>query len=243
MPKTLIDAPAPVKARPTPPRRYLAIRAELLPTEIVDGRRVARLQRRLLIGLLTLVALLAVWFVGEKFRTSDARDDLSAARNQNSNLLHQAEKYGPLVQAQSGTKQINSTLISLMAGDLQWKPLLASLRTAAPKGVSVTSINGTMTAGAAQTTTSSSSSKPGLAVLNDTGKSQVGLLTITGTAPDKNSIAAYTDALSGLKGLASALPTQVQGAEKQFTFTVTAILTSDALGGRYSTASSADGSH
>ena len=73
----------------------------------------------------------------------------------------------------------------------------------------------------------------GSAVLNETCTPAVGQLTVSGTAPDKRTVAAYADELATVKGLAAPLVSTVQVQQHGVTFTVTAVSTSDALGGRY----------
>jgi Tfp pilus assembly protein PilN len=117
-----------------------------------------------------------------------------------------------------------------MVGDLSWTQLLATLRKSAPPGMTITNVLGSTTVGAADTA-------GGLGILNRTGKPQVGMLTISGTAVDKNSVAAYLDALTKVPGLAAAFPASVTKQGGKMLFAATVIITSDALGGRYSASS------
>jgi hypothetical protein len=78
----------------------------------------------------------------------------------------------------------------------------------------------------------------GVGVLNQTGQQPVGNLTIDGTAPDKNTVAAFVDGLATVPGLAAPYPASVASivGGHQVTFTVNVIVTSSALGGRYAAA-------
>jgi hypothetical protein len=73
-------------------------------------------------------------------------------------------------------------------------------------------------------------------VLNQSGKLQVGSLTIIGTAPDKNAVAAYIDSLAKVAGLAAPYPASLATTGHTLTFSASVIITSDALGGRYAPA-------
>lgn len=236
MSTTLTPRPSP---RPSPgpmyttsgPVRFVAIRADLLPEELITSRRVVRLKRKVVIGLAGLLVLLIAWYALSAWGTSGAKDALSAAQHKAVTLQNQQKQYQPLVTAQGQATQISTALTQLMAGDVQWKSMLAKVRSSAKNGVTVDSVNASMTAGAAgagQTPTAG-----GLSVLNQSGKQQVGTLTITGSAPDKNAVAAYVDTLAKVKGLAAPFPASVTGVGGKLTYSVSVIITSDALGGRY----------
>lgn len=231
---TLPPAPAPEpRLAPNNPGRFVSIRASLLPAEITDKRRLGALKRRIAVGLAALVVVLVAWYGYGMFQTSQANSDLSTAQRRTQSLQAQQQQFGPLVAAQAQSAQIKKQLTQLMVGDVRWKDMLAMLKANATGGIKLDGISATMTAGGAST--GSASGFGGLSVLNQSGKQQVGTLTITGTAPDKNSIAAFIDRLSKLKGLAAPFPANVAGDKGALSFTANVIITSDALGGRYAT--------
>lgn len=217
------------RPRPGTSARFVAVFAELLPQEVIDARRLTEFKRRIAIGLAVLLIVLIGWFALEKWGTSSANGDLSNAQGQTRQLQHQVTQYAPLISAQSGAAVIQESLTKLMAGDLQWKDMLTTLRASARHGVTLTGVTGTITAGG----TGQAATPSGLSVLNQTGKAQVGTLTITGTALDKNAVAAYVDALAQVKGLAAPFPASVTTTSGSLTFSVSVIMTSDALGGKY----------
>jgi Tfp pilus assembly protein PilN len=236
----LPEAPAP---QPAPPpaevTRFVAIRANLLPDEIADARRVRFMIRKVGVGLVAVVALVICGYGVSAWQTSSAKGSLAAAERKSASLMNQQRKFAPLVLAQSQAASIKVELTKLMVGDLSWTSMLATLRKGAPAGMTITNVMGTTTVGAASTTTDAAAG--GLGVLNRSGKEQVGTLTITGTAPDKNSVAAYIDALAKVPGLAAAFPASVTGQGGKLVFTANVIITADALGGRY--AAPAQGGH
>jgi hypothetical protein len=73
----------------------------------------------------------------------------------------------------------------------------------------------------------------GLDVLNTSGQVAVGSITITGSARDKNSVAAFADKLTTVKGIAAPFVSSVTGAKGDITFSVNALITANALGGRF----------
>jgi Tfp pilus assembly protein PilN len=216
---------------PAAPARYLDIRADLLPHELVLDRRVARVKRRAVIALVLVVLLLGAWYALARWSTAGDRDDLRSAQQLNAQLLAEQQKYQPLVDAQNQTTAINNALKQLMVGDLSWTDMLITLRAKAPNGVQIGSVTGTITSGAA--TANNSSTNGGLSILNESGKPEVGTLTINGSAADKNQVAAYVDSLGKVSGLASPFPASVTSTGNRVSFSVQVIITSDALGGRY----------
>jgi len=209
------------------------VRANLLPQDIIDKRRLRETKRVMAIGLAVLVVLLVAWYGFAMLQTRQAKSDLSSAQETTISLQHQQQQFGPLVAAQAQSAAIKSELTKLMVGDLQWKDLLATVRSNAKGGVVITGVSATMTSGAASAP--GNVTALGLGVLNQSGKQQVGTLTIDGTAPDKNAVAAYIDSLAKVTGLASPFPASLTGQKGALTFSASVIITSDALGGRYAT--------
>lgn len=213
--------------------RAVSVRAWLLPDEIISARQVKALRKQVLIGLVVVVVLLIGWFGLSKWQTSSANSNLHRAHEQGVSLQDQQSRYAPLVEAQTQITSIKSQLQTLMTGDLSWKTMLTTLQSKAPRGVAFDSVNGIVTAGGAAVP---GSTPAGSTVLNMTGKPTVGQLTITGTAPDKRSVAAFSDALATVPGLTAPLISNVTVAEKTVKFSVSVVITSDALGGRYAAA-------
>lgn len=211
------------------PLRLLPITANLLPPEITDARRTRKVRRVAAAIVAGALVLTAVWYFVAKQQTSHAQSSLDQAEQQSVSLTHKEASYANLVKVQADAAAINTKLSALMANDLQWWQLLPALNAAAPAGVTLTSVSGTLaTAGAASATP----------VPGTTGPAAVGSLTISGTAPDKNSIAAFLDALSLVKGLSNPYTSGAQsGTGSTLTFSMHADINSTALGGRFVTAS------
>lgn len=238
---TILDrrsAPARPPAEPPsgPMPRMLAVRADLLPDEIVVGRWERATQRRVIIGLALVLASLIAGYGFSWLQTHNANDDLSAAQNEIVTLTQKQQDFGPLVAAQAKTAQVQQMLGGLMANDLDWAKLLADVRSQAGNGVDVTNITATVSNVA--TVGSAPATGGGLGVLNASGQAQVGTLTISGSAPSKDAVAAFVDRLGGVTGLAAAFPANVAGNNGKYTYSVNVLLTSDVLGGRFTLKSS-----
>ena len=223
IPPTPSPKPTPTSAE----SRYVAVRARLLPDEIVSARQTEVVRKQVLFALVAVVVLLVGWFGLSWWQTHSANSDLSSAQSQSTRLQQQQKQFTPLVQAITDTANINGQLDKLMIGDLSWNQMLTTIRAKAPNGVAIVNIGGVVTGGAASAGTTTPD--PGSSVLNSTGKASVGQVTITGTAPDKRSIAAYADALARVQGLTAPLISSVQGTAHALAFTVTVVITADAL--------------
>ena len=227
-------SPSPAPSRPAAGEvRFVAVRANLMPGEVLSGRQAVVVRKQVLLGLVAVVVMLIGWFGVSWWQTRSANDDLANAQRQGVALQSQQNQFTPLVQAQAQITDIRTQLQEVMVGDLSWKTMLSTVRDKAPTGVSVTSISGDVTAAAG--------TPSGSDVLNQTGSASVGQLTINGGAADKRSVAAYADALAKVPGLTAPLISSVQSGTTALTFTITAVITTDAFGGKYATASDGTG--
>jgi Tfp pilus assembly protein PilN len=212
--------------------RFVAVRASLLPDEVITSRRTQLVRKQVLLGLMIVVALLIAWFGISWWQTSASHSDLDDAQHRTVALHDQQHEFAPLVNAQADASAIRTHLQKLMVGDLSWKAMLTTLRSKAPAGINLTTVTGKVTTAIATNNSASTTS----GVLNQTGKASVGTLSVTGTARDQRSVAAYADRLATVKGLTAPLISSVTAADHTLTFTVDLIITTEALGGRYTLA-------
>lgn len=221
------------------PRRLVRISANLLPAEVVGDRRLAALKRRLAAALFAVVILLGAGYGYSRWQTSHALDALQSAQNEADAVLAQQSSYARLVNVQAELATVQQELAGVMTNDMEWSRLLGALSDDAPPGVTITGVTGAVTGAGGATSGSGSASY--VQVLNRTGRSTVGTLTVSGTAPSKAAVAAYVDALAKQRGLAALYPSSVSGDHASWTFTLAAQLTEDVLGGRFSAPSTTNG--
>jgi Tfp pilus assembly protein PilN len=220
--------------------RFVSVQAQLLPDEIVGGRQLLSLRKQVLAGLIAVVISLIGWYGASKWQTMSANSTLHRAQHERVKLQAEQNQFAPLVQTQNQIATIKTQLAQMMTGDVPWKNVLITLRAKAPAGVGIDSVDGTVASGAAAGSSALSSS----AVLNESGKPAIGQLTVSGTAPDKRTVAAYADNLATVAGLTAPLISNVTAEETGVKFTITAVITAEALGGRYATTSAgATGGH
>jgi Tfp pilus assembly protein PilN len=227
------DHPAPAaaadEAMRSEPGHLIRISANLLPEEIVAARRLVRLKRKLVVGLAGLVVVLVTGYGYSWWQTNNTQGDLANEEFASQQLTRQLQAFTPLVDAQTKTTLIRSELATAMTNDLQWTKLIGTLNQSAGSTVQITSMDAQITADSAN-----GALVPDANPLNDSGLQVVGNLTLTGSANDYRTVAAFVDTLSTVKGLAVVDPAEVTTDHGNVTFSVTLSLTTDALGGRFS---------
>jgi hypothetical protein len=214
--------------------RVLNIAANLLPDEIVAGRRARRARAVVLVALLVVVALLGGWFLYANHRVGLADDDLNGVTTEATMLQQSQTRYQDVVDVQTQTQTIAKQLTTLLGNDLPWATLLNTVRdTGTSSGVTVQGLVGSLNAAAGS---------PATAMLpNASGVTTIGTITITGTGPDKPSIAQYVDALGQLRTVASPYLTTASQSSGGFTFSISVDITSQARCGRFTTKCKATG--
>lgn len=214
--------------------RFVPIRAHLMPNEIISDRQALVVRKRVIVGLIAVVVVLIGAFTMSWWQTRSANGDLATAQRQGVALQSQQNQFSPLVRAQAEITSVQTQLQKLMVGDLSWHAMLTTLRAKAPSGVELSNVSGTVTAGGGTGGPAGVVTAPDPAsILNDSGSAAVGELSITGTAPDKRTVAAYADALATVQGLTAPLISNIQASIRPVTFTITVVITSASLGGRY----------
>jgi Tfp pilus assembly protein PilN len=207
------------------------VQADLLPIEIVEARRTRKI-RRLVITFVAAVALvLAAWYGLTVMQTSSATDDLNQAEDSVQTLTRQQRNFTELVAVQSDSEAIKKQLATLMATDLQWSKLLATLQAAAPKGITITGVTCSITDKTGTKTSGQAAPQLPGAVTDS-----VGTITLTGNGTNKTVIAAYVDALSRVTTVANPLLGDVSQTGDAYAFSVRLDITKPALGGRFTSA-------
>ncbi|GGQ64548.1 PilN domain-containing protein [Couchioplanes azureus] len=212
--------------------RLLTISARLLPDEIVARRRTRRI-RILMIAVVILVAMgCAAWIVHAKRLEQEADRELTAATSKVAALQRQKGEFAPVVKLRNEGDELKEQLETAMANDLDWAALLHLLRTTGPDTVKVSSISGQI----AEQTKADASKSPG-ALPGAAKSASIGTVTVTGTAPDKKTVAAYVDALAAEATVGNPYVTSVstskQEGEEHVSFSIDVQITKKALCGRF----------
>jgi cytoskeletal protein RodZ len=209
--------------------RILTISANLLPEEVVAGRRSRRSRGWVAVAVLVVLVLLGVWYGRALHNVNTRETELSVATKTATDLQKSQNSHQKVVTTQNQTTTITKQLNQVMSADLPWATLLNRLRgTGTDSGVTVSGITAALALGKTTTATDS---------LPSTSKAQaIGTVTIAGSAPDKPTVARYVQNLGGVTGVANPyLTTATQSDDDTWSFNITVDITSVNECGRFTT--------
>lgn len=215
--------------------RIPRISANLLPDEVVAARRARNARLGVLAGVILVVALMATWYVYAVNQVRIATNDLNSVTTEAADLEHSQTRYAGVVSIENQTQTIAQQLNTLLANDMSWSTLLTTLRdTGTTASVTVAGVNGSLLKTAAGT--------PDLGTLPTAkGVTVIGSLIVTGSAPDKPSIAKYVDALGKIDTIANPYLTNASVNDGALSFSITIDITAKAECGRFTTACATPG--
>lgn len=217
--------------------RMLSIAANLLPEEVIAGRRARKSRGYVLVALVVVAALCAAWFAYAYHGKRQAQDELAVATDSVASLQRDQRGFAGTLEVKADTKLLTDQLKAVMATDLDWAAMLTTLRNAGtPSKVTISGVNGTMNS-------TDKAASPTATLPGTSATRSVGTLLITGWAPDKKAVAAYADALAEQPVLADPYVTTVAKDEETggVTFSLKAGITSTALCGQFTTACKSPG--
>jgi hypothetical protein len=209
--------------------RILTISADLLPEEVVLGRRSRRSRIWVAVAVLLAVVLLGVWYARALHEVSTNEAELNSATRIATDLQKQQASHQKVVTVQNQTTAITKQLSSLMTMDLSWATLVDRVRsTGTASGVTVDSIDASL---AQQNAGGATDSLP-----STTTAKVIGTVTIGGAAPDKPTVAKYVRNLGNVTGVANPyLTTATQATDGGWSFSITVDITSVNQCGRFTT--------
>jgi len=212
--------------------RVLTISANLLPEEIVAGRRARRSRASVLVALALVVLLLAGWYLRAEADRRAATRELDEVTTQTAATQRSQNKYQEVVQVRNETAALTKQLSTLLANDLPYATLFKDLRTTA----TAAKVNVEGVTAALDTTADKTAATAGSVLPSESSAATVGTLVIVGTAPDKKSVAAFSDKLAGVDMIADPYVTSVTTAKSGVSFSLSAAIASAAACGRFTTA-------
>lgn len=196
-------------------------KVNLLPVEIIEGRRFRRAQ--LMLGG-TVIGVLGIAVGGvllAQRQVEQANEELLVSQARVTALQAEEARYAavPRVIAQVDAAVAARSLA--MGTDVLWYRYLSDIDGAQPRGVTLTSV--TLTLG----------ETAGGAVGEILSVAGPGTMTIQGTAEKYSQVAAWLEASDKVDGFASPKLTDAADSGEIVTFSSTAVITTDALSGRY----------
>jgi Tfp pilus assembly protein PilN len=159
----------------------------LLPPEIRQARRFRRLQRRLGVAALVVVAGCGLGVVWAQAGVVSARHDLTTIQAEGSRLEAQQARYAGVPQALAELDRVKAAREAALARDVAWYRFLSDLAVNTPAGTALTSVTITMDATAADSP------------LTPAG---LGTVTVQGTAIKFTDVATWLDSVNEVHGLA-----------------------------------------
>jgi hypothetical protein len=194
-------------------------RVHLLPLEVTERKKARLVKRRLLIGLVATVVVVAGAYGFETFTLASAQNALADANQQTAVLTSQQGKYGEVTKVKSDIAAIQGAQTSATANEILWAPYIQSFEATLPAGSSISTIGVGMSTDTAATNPLDG---PHIASLNAT------LSMVQGTIP------AWLNSLPKLKGFVSATPDSVSAISSGlYTVVITIDIDQDALSHRF----------
>jgi hypothetical protein len=198
-------------------------KVNLLPPEIIAGRRFVRLQRRLAVAVLIAAACCgaATWWAQTQVSTAQAA--LDDAQSRTSQLQTEKARYAEVPQVTAAVEAALTTRQSAMASDVLWYRYLNDVALATSTNVWLTTMTVTLNGvGAAAST-------------DPLAPAGIGVLQISGQTTSLPNVGGWLESLDGIAGVkGSTLVTATRDdTGDTISFSTRSVLTSDALSHRY----------
>ena len=216
-------------------------RINLLPTSPTPTRRRRRQLAGLTASVLTAAALILVGSVaaGHQLDSAQRHRDLAVQRQRQ--VQEQVDQYADVQATYQAVDNARATLQAALGSEIRYSRMLNTLSTTIPATVQITSAHWQQATDNAAltprpgTATTSPSTVPGPGTSTEAG--QTGTLTISGLTSSYHDVAAWLDAVDHMAGLANATlltSSRTTRDPNVVRFTTAAVLTPEALSGRYS---------
>jgi Tfp pilus assembly protein PilN len=158
--------------------------------------------------------------------------DLSGAKNDQVSAQQAVNRYAEVPRLSSQLNEIKSGLTDALAAEVLFSEMIKSVGKTLPSGVSLSSLTFSLAA------TNSGSSGSGASSAGAPAEAEIGLLSITGTAPSLDSISTFIENLEASEEfdtvtLTSATRSASSSGAGNYTFSGTANMGKGALSGRY----------
>jgi Tfp pilus assembly protein PilN len=224
-PESGADVDVAVEAEPTGPARVSwapVPRVNLLPIEVLEGRRFRRTQVGLGVAVVAVVIAAGAGTVWAQRDVDEARDELTAAQAKVGSLQRDANRYSEVPKVLAEVDAADSARTRAMATDILWYRYLNDLDTARPPGLKLTSLTVAVTG--------TETGAPGKDVLTPNG---VGTIQVNGVGPGYKDVATWLENLDKINGMSLPFLGSATGVDDTVQFTSGAVIDAKALSGRY----------
>lgn len=206
-------------------------RVNLLPPEILQNRKFAKVQRRLGVAVVAALGVCAGGYWWALTGVNDAQAELDVATATGQLLATEKAQYSEVPRVLAQVRAAEAARAAAMAQDVLWYRVLNDLALATPSTVWVTQATFTLAGGA------SSAAAPAADALTPTS---IGTVTLSGEASGLPALASWIESLDALTPVdgagvtnAQEKPDEGQTPKGQLTFGAGAVLSPGALSHRY----------
>lgn len=201
------------------------MKINLLPPEIKERQRVRRQTAAVVVLGVVVVALVGGFFVLQQIKLNGLKNDIAEQEQINAGLearIAELQQFNDLQQELIATRML---LQQLLADEVRWSAILRDVSLVIPGNVWLTSLNGSVQAPAAGTTTTAET----------TGQGLIGQVSVTGFGLDHRSVALWLTRLEDVEAFANPWASNSQktliGAADVVQFSSTVDLTENARRG------------
>ncbi len=225
-----LEQPAPATLWSSMPGWGIA--ADLIPPELINGRRLKVLRRLLAAGLLVLLVACAAGYYLSVRENSTASSELTTVQFETSQLQREGRSYAGIVTIQGAVSKVQTQIAGLMVGDVDLVGLTEKIQSSLPKTMTISQEAITVsTAGVA-----AAGAGGAAGVLDTSGLPRIGTITMGGTGQTLNDLSDYVDKLKLINGFVDVLPisnTAANTGKAGTTYSLTIGLTNAALSHRF----------
>jgi Tfp pilus assembly protein PilO len=204
--------------------------ANLLPPEVIVARRVRALRKVIVMALVAVVVLALAGYGYAFWKARVASSALSAAEKRTAELQQQQSTYADVVRIQGTVASVKTQVATLLANDVNMAKLISDVAAKLPTGANLTQLSLALSTGTAGAAAANPVSQ---AVLDTSGRPQIGTINLTGHARSLNEVASFVSGVASVPGVVGVLPTSQQGSATAVQFTVQLTLTDQVLSHRY----------
>ena len=228
-----LDSVTTVATRSLPPIEGLTLggepRIHLLPPQVLVDRKSRIVRRRLGIGVIGVLVLVAIGFGAASLSLVNSQANLLTAQNATNSILQQQAKYGDVLKVKADASSIQSSQKQATADEILWQPFVSSFEATIPAGGSITNVSLSLDNPFGLT-----NGAPGQSAGPLIG-THIATINSSVTLP-QGEIAGWLNSLPKLKGFVDVTPTSVASVSGgKYIVTITMHLDKDVLANRFAT--------
>jgi hypothetical protein len=201
-------------------------RVHLIPPAVLARKKGKDLRRRLGLGVIGVIVLVAVGLGLATLSSAGSANSLVSAQQATTSILQQQAKYGIVTKVKADATSIQSSQQIATAQEIMWAPFYIAFEKKLPSGAVISNLTASLDNpfGVTQAPTTNSSAPT----------QATHVATILGTVTMKQSqIAGWLNSLTGLTGFVDVTPTSVTGTGGVYSVDITMHINSDALSNRF----------